>query len=140
MVWGFGADKQQLSPPGDATAPLEYLRGAARPVLGTQREEGVLGVLSFTSSFTSSFLTLFANLMQLVVLSPRTGSFFGGKQQVWSHTSKPPKLSGPARVKDCGETRAEGIKKLLQEKEKHKEMAVPLGTSALSQLLEPVFS
>lgn len=44
--------------------------------------------LSFTSSFTFSFLTLFANLMQLVVLSPRTGSFFWGKQQVWSHTSK----------------------------------------------------
>lgn len=42
VVWGFGAGKQQLSPPGDPTAPLEYLRGAARPVLGTQREEGVL--------------------------------------------------------------------------------------------------
>lgn len=35
VVWGFGAGEQQLSPPGDPTAPLEYLRGAARPVLGT---------------------------------------------------------------------------------------------------------
>lgn len=30
VVWGFGAGKQQLSPPGAATAPLEYLRGALR--------------------------------------------------------------------------------------------------------------
>lgn len=41
VVWGFGAGKQQLSPPEIPQDPLEYLRGAARPVLGSQGGEGV---------------------------------------------------------------------------------------------------
>lgn len=75
---------------------------------------------SFTSSFTSSFLTLFADrtadLMQLVVLSPRAGSFFGGENSECEASLQ--SLQSCLGLTLCGETQAEGTKKLLQGKEK----------------------